>query len=123
VRSRLHQVVVDCRRPAVLARFWADLLGGEPVDREDGWSHVEPPGFVRLAFLPVAEREELEDRLHLDIEVDDVQEEVARAERAGGRRVGGLVVDEQGSFHVVHDPEGVEFCFVRPFGVGPTAHG
>ncbi len=35
------------------------------------------------------------------------------AERLGAVRVGGLVVDEQGSFQVLRDPEGNEFCFVH----------
>src|SRR5262245_3277562 len=41
---RLNQIVVDCRDPRSLVRFWAALLGGEPVDRARGWSHVELPG-------------------------------------------------------------------------------
>ena len=52
---RLHQVVIDARNPGSLVRFWAALLGGEPVDREMGWAHVEPPDFVRLSFQPVPE--------------------------------------------------------------------
>nr|WP_084958136.1 VOC family protein [Thermoactinospora rubra] len=53
----MSQIVVDSRDPAGLARFWAALLGGEPVDRARGWSHVEPPGFPRLAFQVMADPE------------------------------------------------------------------
>ena len=112
MRVRLGQIVVDCRDPKSLVRFWADLLGGDPVDRARGWSHVEPPGAVRLAFQPVAEDKTMKNRLHLDIEVDAIVPAITRALRLGATRVGGTVTDDQGSFQVMADPEGNEFCFV-----------
>ncbi|WP_251069590.1 VOC family protein [Streptomyces sp. ISL-96] len=36
----------------------------------------------------------------------------AEAERLGATRTGGIVADEEGSFQVLLDPEGNEFCFV-----------
>lgn len=113
MRVRLEQLVIDCRRPGVLVRFWAGLLGGTPVDRAHGWAHVEPPGFVRLAFQPVPEDRAAKNRLHLDLEVDDIEQAAVAAERLGARRVGDVVADGQGSFLVVQDPEGDEFCFVH----------
>lgn len=113
MRARLEQIVVDSNEPAALVRFWAALLGGEPVDRAFGWSHVEAPGFVRLAFQPVPEGKAGKNRLHLDIEVDDVAGAVAEAVRLGAVEVGAQVRDEQGTFQVMSDPEGNEFCFVH----------
>jgi hypothetical protein len=43
VRFSLDQIVIDCRRPAVLARFWADLLGGQSVDRPVAGRTWTPP--------------------------------------------------------------------------------
>jgi hypothetical protein len=114
MRVRLDQIVVDCQEPAKLVRFWAGLLGGEPVDRAMGWSHVEPPGFARLAFQPVAEAKLVKNRLHLDIEVDDIPAAAVRAVDLGAVVVSDLVVDEQGGFQVLKDPAGNEFCFVQP---------
>lgn len=108
----LSQIVVDCRDPRRLVRFWAALLGGDPVDRDRGWSHVEPPGWVRLAFQPVGEGKAAKNRLHLDVEVDAIEPAVARALRLGATRTGEPVTDDQGSFQVMADPEGNEFCFV-----------
>ncbi|MEU7030758.1 VOC family protein [Streptomyces sp. NPDC046275] len=111
-RARVQELVFDCADPAALVRFWAALLGGAPVDRSADWAYVEPPGFVRIAFQRVPEGKAVKNRLHLDVEVDDP---VAAAEEAlalGARRSGGLVTDEQGSFQVMFDPEGNEFCFV-----------
>lgn len=110
----MDQVVIDCRDPHALVRFWAQLLGGEPVDRARGWSHVEPPGFVRLAFQPVPEAVKADkNRLHLDVEVDDIEQACIEAERLGGRRVGPTVRAELGSYQVLQDLEGNEFCFVH----------
>nr|WP_202511717.1 VOC family protein [Streptomyces sp. SID3343] len=105
-------MVVDCRDPRSLVRFWAALLGGEPVDRARGWSHVEAPGSVRMAFQPVPEDKVVKNRLHLDIEVDDIAAAVAAAVALGATAVGRTVTDEQGAFRTMLDPGGNEFCFV-----------
>lgn len=109
----MDQIVVDCHDPHRLVRFWARLLGGDPVDRARGWSHVEPPGFVRLAFQPVSEAKVVKNRIHLDIEVEHITTAVVHAERLGARRVGDIVTDTEGSFQIMRDPEGNEFCFVH----------
>jgi predicted enzyme related to lactoylglutathione lyase len=113
MKPRLDQVVVDAQEPRVLVRFWSQLLGGTPVDRALGWSHVEPPGFPRLGFQPGASEKQVKNRLHLDIEVEDIAACVATAVELGARRVGTTVTTELGSYQVMHDPEGNEFCFVH----------
>ncbi|MCK2213755.1 VOC family protein [Actinomadura sp. ATCC 31491] len=110
--ARMNQIVVDCRDPQRLVRFWAALLGGDPVDRARGWSHVEPPGGVRLAFQPVAEDKAAKNRLHLDVAVEAIEPAAARALALGATRIGPPVTDDQGSFQVMADPEGNEFCLV-----------
>jgi hypothetical protein len=112
MRAHLHQIVVDCREPKSLVRFWAQLLGGDPVDRARGWSHVELPGFALLAFQPVPESKAVKNRLHLDIAVDDILGAATEAVGMGAARVGETVTDDQGSFQAMLDPEGNEFCFV-----------
>ncbi len=114
MRPRLDQVVIDSRQPAALARFWAALLGGQPVDRARGWSHVDAPGFPRLSFQPVPEPRTTKNRLHLDIEVDPggIPAAVATAVELGASPAGEPVTDDKGSFQVMRDPEGNEFCFV-----------
>ena len=110
---RLEQIVVDCLDPARLVRFWAGLLGGEPVDREHGWAHVVPPGWPRISFQPVPEAKAVKNRLHLDVDVDDIAEATEQAVRLGATARGGVQTDEQGSFQVLLDPAGNEFCFVK----------
>ncbi|MFD4375742.1 VOC family protein [Streptomyces sp. NPDC058486] len=112
MRAHVQELVFDCGDPAALVRFWAGLLGGDPVDRSPDWSYVEPPGFVRIAFQRVPEGKSVKNRLHLDVEVADPEEAADTTAPLGAVRVGGLVTDEQGSFQVMRDPEGNEFCFV-----------
>lgn len=112
MRATVNEIVFDCADPGRLARFWAGLLGGEPVDRSAEWSYIEPPGFVRVAFQRVPEGKAVKNRLHLDLDADDVEAAADEAVKQGAVRVGGVVTDEQGRFQVLRDPEGNEFCFV-----------
>jgi hypothetical protein len=113
--GRLDEIVVDCAEPARLARFWAALLGGCPVDRAPDWSYVDPPGGQpRLAFQRVPEpKESRKNRLHLDIDVADIGSARAALVGLGAEPVGEVQKDEQGAFQVMLDPEGNEFCLVR----------
>ncbi|MGW4647243.1 VOC family protein [Kitasatospora sp. NPDC004289] len=110
--AHLSQVVVDCRDPRGLSRFWAALFGTTPVDRARGWSHVDLPTGGRLAFQPVPEPRTAKNRLHLDIAVGDLSAAVELAVSLGAAATGETVTDDQGSFRTMADPEGNEFCFV-----------
>ncbi|MEU0396284.1 VOC family protein [Streptomyces sp. NPDC006208] len=112
MRARIDEIVFDCHDPARLVRFWAAVLGGDPVDREDDWSYVDPPECMRVAFQRVPEGKAAKNRLHLDIDAGDVVAAAAEAVRLGATRVGGVMTDEHGRFQVLQDPEGNEFCFV-----------
>ncbi|MEU2117814.1 VOC family protein [Streptomyces sp. NPDC016459] len=112
MRVSVQEIVFDCADPAVLVRFWAGLLGGDPVDRSGDWSYVDPPGFVRLAFQRVPEGKSVKNRVHLDLEAEEPERAAEEALSLGAARLGGLVTDEQGAFQVMRDPEGNEFCFV-----------
>jgi predicted enzyme related to lactoylglutathione lyase len=113
--GRLDEIVVDCADPARLARFWAVLVGGSPVDRAPDWSYVDPPGGQpRLAFQLVPEgKQSRKNRLHLDIDVPDIAAVRAALLELGGQSVGEVQKDDQGAFQVMLDPEGNEFCLVR----------
>lgn len=111
--TKLNEIVIDCADPPRLARFWAIVLGGEPVDRDPDWSYVDPPdGPLRVAFQQVPEGKQAKNRVHLDVEVDDMDAETARLTAAGATTVGDLRTDEHGPFRVMLDPEGNEFCLV-----------
>jgi predicted enzyme related to lactoylglutathione lyase len=113
VHVRLDQIVIDALDPARLARFWAALLGGDAVDRDHGWSEVRAPKLPRVSFQPVTDARHGKNRLHLDLEVDDISTAAAEATRFGATRVGTILSGHLGRCQVMNDPEGNEFCFVQ----------
>src|SRR5215210_3083006 len=92
--SLLREVVIDCRDPRRLARFWAEVLGWPVVDDESGYSWLSstgepwaPPPILVLA--QVGETKTVKNRLHLDLNPSgcDQAEELQRLLDLGARRV------------------------------------
>jgi Glyoxalase-like domain len=110
----IDEVVIDCSNPFSLATFWAAILGGEPQQRSPDWAYLDAPGWTRLAFQRVPESKTVKNRLHLDVEVTDIPAATIAAEQLGAQRIGDIHVDTAGSFQVLLDPEGNEWCVVRP---------
>ncbi len=110
----VDEVVIDCAEPAVLAAFWARVLGGEPVERDDAWWYVLPPGWTQLSFQRVPEPKSVKNRVHIDVRVDDIELATVQAETLGARRTGDVQRSGAGAFQVLLDPEGNEWCVVTP---------
>lgn len=118
--GRIDEVVVDCADPLALAEFWAGVLGGDALMRDDAWCYVDPPGWTRLAFQKVPEGKSTKNRLHLDVEVDDLATATTAAVALGAVTVGPQHHGDAGSFQVLLDPEGNEWCVVRPATPSPN---
>ncbi|MDR1264307.1 MAG: VOC family protein [Propionibacteriaceae bacterium] len=111
--AKVQEVVFDCADAARLAEFWGQLL-------ERPWGHRTQPGGavdaggLWLLFQVVPEPKTApKNRLHLDIEVDDIHQAATRAESLGATRIGQFHDDPcGGGFVVLHDPEANEFCLV-----------
>ena len=114
--GRLDEVVIDCHDTALLATFWQHVLGGQIVVQSTEWVALRPPTGITVSFQSVPEAKSVKNRVHLDVDVDDLEVAAAAAETIGGLRVGDVVTDELGGYQVMADPEGNEFCFI----VGPT---
>lgn len=112
--GRVDEIVVDCADPLALAEFWSTVLGGEPRRRDDDWCSIVPPGWTQLSFQRVPESKTVKNRVHIDVAVDDIETATVQAERLGARRLGEIHRGEAGSFQVLLDPEGNEWCVVRP---------
>jgi hypothetical protein len=119
----LREVVFECERPSVLARFWAQLLDGYGVRAyneaeiarlaamgltpdTDPTVMVDGPG-PSLCFQHVAGRRYDNNRLHLDIAVPSRAKEVERL-----TALGAAVAREGQGYTVMRDPEGNQFCIV-----------
>lgn len=109
----LNQIVVDCSNPEALARFWQALIGGEVDVESDDWVGLDgdDEGFY-VGFQRVPEQKSGKNRIHLDVEVDDLAGATDEAEQLGARKLGPVVDDGDGQFQVMVDPGGNEFCFV-----------
>jgi predicted enzyme related to lactoylglutathione lyase len=113
----LHHVVVDAHDLPRLARFWAQALRWSVLSERDRevviGPDVESP--VGICFMPVTDRKTVKNRLHLDLTTaaDDRDAEIERLLGLGARRVDVGQTGEE-SWIVLADPEGNEFCVVRP---------
>ena len=120
--SKLTELAIDCADPGGQARFWCAVLGYEVQDEEDGLvtigSPAVPDGKRRrgpvpptLTFALVPEGKVVKNRVHLDINPTDREqdEEVRRLLDLGARPADvGQAGDE--SWVTLADPEGNEFC-------------
>jgi len=106
---KLYEIGIDAVDPKPVARWWADVLGATYGEHEEeAWAWVEDiPGapFECLTFAAVPEPKTVKNRIHWDVQTDDVQLLVD---------AGATILDEQPRWTVMADPEGNEFCaFVR----------
>jgi Glyoxalase-like domain len=116
----IREVVMDCADPWTLARFWAELLGGTPVQWYPGWVTIEPPPHgQRLSFQASrAAPGEVGARVHVDILVEDLPAAHDRVLSAGAVCTGEHVSPRPGPggepvpWRVYRDPGGHPFCLV-----------
>lgn len=117
VESRFYEIGWDCAdSPASchrLAAWWAGVVGGAVTDdQEHGYSWLDGiPGtpFESIDFVPVPERKNTKNRIHIDVRVDDFDALIAHG--ATELRKKG---DDGIGWHVMADPEGNEFCAFTP---------
>ncbi len=115
--SGIAALAIDCADPPGLARFWQQLLGGEVEVDEEGDAELTG-GPVRLDFLRVPEHKTVKNRLHLDLRSDDYDAAVAHALDVGATRADDVY--DGGNWQVLRDPEGNEFCILRPRAAPPA---
>jgi hypothetical protein len=119
--SKFTELAIDCPDPGALARFWCAVLDYEVQDEDDGvvtiGSPLVPEGKHRpgpvpptLTFAQVPEGKTSKNRLHIDINPTDREqdEEVRRLLGLGARHAD--VGQGEQSWVVLADPEGNEFC-------------
>lgn len=119
-KSRLGTIVIDCQVQDVdtAAAFWAAALGrpARPLSSPDdaGYRALQgPPEEVTVLVQAVQHPS----RVHIDIEADDIEAEVARLEALGAKRVAQVK-----RWWVMESPTGQRFCVVRPQRADFDAH-
>lgn len=112
-QSRLAGFIIDCRTDDLggAADFWGGALGLDVVDPDEGGAGryarlSEGPGGLHIEV----QRVEHESRVHLDIEADDIEAEVARLKALGATEVSR---PHNRRWVVMQAPTGQRFCVVR----------
>jgi hypothetical protein len=112
-----HHIVVDAQDLPRLAGFWAAALRWEVLSEREREVVIGPSvtASFGMCFMPAGDAKTVKNRVHLDhtTSAADRDEEIERLLALGARRVDvGQTGDE--SWDVLADPEGNEFCVVRP---------
>jgi catechol 2,3-dioxygenase-like lactoylglutathione lyase family enzyme len=113
-------LVLDCPDPLALASFYAELLGWRVLPQEDGdWVKVRGPHPHQLLDFqqvedgyraPTWPTQDVPQQMHLDVEVDDLDEAEAATLALGATKA----EHQPGTtFRVFLDPAGHPFCLCR----------
>jgi catechol 2,3-dioxygenase-like lactoylglutathione lyase family enzyme len=123
VACRIGELVLDCRDPEMLARFWCEVLDFVELGREEGQEgyaiEIGPrEGFggpqPTIIFRSGDEPEQGKPRLHIDVKPTDRDQdaELERLLKLGARPADiGQTGEEQ--WHVLADPEDNAFCLLK----------
>lgn len=116
-RSRLCHLVIDCDDLDHAVRFWSAALDATEEPLGETSRHIYrrlrlPDSEVRVLLQRTNDTKTSKERMHLDIETDDVEAEVARL-----MALGATPWDHQQErgydFWVMRDPWGNEFCVLQ----------
>jgi predicted enzyme related to lactoylglutathione lyase len=117
-KSHWFGVVLDAPDARELAHFYEQLLGWTIFDEEEGWATLAPskdagynlafqtePHYERPTWPSEPGKQEM--MLHLDLQVDDLDEAVAYAVNCGAKQA---PYQPQEKVRVMLDPAGHPFC-------------
>ena len=109
-KSRLAGLIIDCDTDDLdaAANFWGKALGAPAAHKAD----LSKSPYVELkmpADEPYVDVQTVDhdSRVHLDIEADDIDAEVARLEKLGAKRIAAIR-----TWVVLEAPTGQRFCVV-----------
>lgn len=113
--ATLGTVVLDCPDPVALGRFYAEVLGGQIEDGDEGWVDLtgvpgtplafqEAPGYVP----PKWPAPDASQQFHLDLTVEDLDAAEKRVLALGAKMLD--ADDRARNWRVYADPAGHPFC-------------
>jgi len=119
-RSGVSAFVLDCRVDdlATATDFWSKALGRSlaNADQDGDGKYAQLQTDADEPFL-LLQRVDHDARIHLDIETDDIDAEVARLEALGATRIAFVK-----RWWVMQAPTGHRFCVVRKQRAEFSAH-
>lgn len=117
-RSRVCHVVIDCDDLDRGVEFWSSALGADeeainPGSQATYRRLVLPDSQIRILLQRTDDAKLSKERVHLDLETDDIEAEVQRLEGLGATRW--KRIRERGlDYWVLRDPFGNELCVLAP---------
>lgn len=111
-KSRLAGLVIDSKVGDVneAAEFWSKALGHPCIESKENWAlkyvHLKTHDNQPQVLIQKVDHDS---RVHLDIETDNIEAEVARLEKLGAS-----VVEALARWTVMEAPTGHRFCVVNP---------
>lgn len=117
-RSRLCHFVIDVPDLDQGVSFWSAALNATeeslPEQSRPVYRRLRlPDSEIRILLQKTGDEKTAKERMHLDLETDDVEAEVSRLEALGATRWDHQ--EERGfDFWVLRDPWGNEFCVLQP---------
>lgn len=113
-RSRVCYFVIDVSDLDQGVAFWTAALDGAEEETSETSRHIYrnirlPDSEIRILLQKTDDRKTSKERMHIDLETDNVEAEVKRLEALGAVRYDHQ--QERGyDFWVLQDPWGNEFC-------------
>ena len=109
----LYAITIDVNDLETCARFWSQVLGADVLYQNEQYLRLGHKGERPTVLLQkVPERHKEKNRVHIDLDVRDLDAAVSRVLGLGGHKIRQL--NEYGiEWVVMADPDGNEFCLVK----------
>jgi predicted enzyme related to lactoylglutathione lyase len=109
----LYAITMDVNDLETCARFWSQVLGVETLYQNDKYLRLGHKGeHPTLLLQKVPEPHKVKNRVHIDLDVSELDAAVSRVQALGGNKLREL--NEYGiKWAVMADPDGNEFCLVQ----------
>ncbi len=112
----LREIVLDCADADALGAFWATALGYENLGRAGSYVALKDPHDGPMLILQeVSEAKVIKNRVHFDVEADDIRAEARRLEAMGATLLNDRkpIQEHSTQWMVLLDPQGNEFCICQ----------
>jgi predicted enzyme related to lactoylglutathione lyase len=112
----IREIVIDCNHADSLAEFWAAALGFELLGAAGAYRALkDPAGGPMLIIQEVTEEKTIKNRVHFDLEAEDIRAEARRLEGLGAVLLNDRrpIQEHKTQWMVLVDPEGNEFCICQ----------
>ena len=109
----LYAIVMDVNDLETCGKFWSQVLGTDILYQDERYLRLGHKGERPTLLLQrVPERHREKNRVHIDLDVPDLDAAVSRVQGLGGHKLRQLN-EYDTEWVVMADPDGNEFCLVK----------